>query len=89
MSDWRNCGDDTFTLHKTLGRPKLQLDENISEVLRTKILNANKTAGLLSTHIPYDNFLLKKDITFLNGGFFGCYISWAFILQPLKVFGPL
>ena len=44
VSDWKSRGDNTFTPHKTLGRPKLQPDENLSEILRTKILNANKTA---------------------------------------------
>ena len=59
VSDWRNRGNDTFILHKTFGRPKLQPDENISEVLRTKILNANKTVEQLSTYI-LQQFLTEK-----------------------------
>jgi len=49
--DWKSYGDNTFTSHKTLRHPKSQLDENISELLRTKILNTNKIAELLSTYI--------------------------------------
>ena len=41
VADWNKCGDNTFTPHKTLKRPKLQPDENISTILRTKIPNAN------------------------------------------------
>ena len=51
VSDWNSRGDSTFTPHKTLGRPKSQPNEDISELLRTKILNANKTGGQLSTPI--------------------------------------
>ncbi|GES84188.1 hypothetical protein H257_11777 [Rhizophagus clarus] len=51
VSDWNKRGDDTFTSHKTLGRPKSKPDENISELLRTKILDANKKAEQLSTPI--------------------------------------
>jgi hypothetical protein len=54
---WR-CGfrleqprDNTFTLYKVLGQPKLELDENISELLHTKILDANKKAKQLNTPI--------------------------------------
>ncbi|CAB4408974.1 unnamed protein product [Rhizophagus irregularis] len=49
VSDWYNRSDDTFTPHKVLGRPKFQPDENVSELLRTKILDANKKAEQLST----------------------------------------
>ncbi|GBC22902.2 hypothetical protein H257_11777 [Rhizophagus irregularis DAOM 181602=DAOM 197198] len=59
VSDWKSRGDNTFTPHKTLGRPKLQPDENLSEILRTKILNANKTAEQLSTH-TLQQFLAEK-----------------------------
>ncbi|CAG8656714.1 12624_t:CDS:1, partial [Funneliformis mosseae] len=27
VSDWNSCGNNTFTLHKVLGRPILKLDE--------------------------------------------------------------
>ncbi|CAI2198788.1 9637_t:CDS:1, partial [Funneliformis geosporum] len=33
VADWNKRGDNTFTPHKTLGRPKSQPDENISELL--------------------------------------------------------
>ncbi|CAG8735941.1 4636_t:CDS:2 [Rhizophagus irregularis] len=46
-----------------LGRLKLQLDEVISELLRTKILNANKAAELLSTH-TLQQFLAEKGYNF-------------------------
>ena len=59
VSDWKSRGDNTFTPHKTLGRPKLQPDENLSEILRTKILNANKTAEQLSTY-TLQQFLAEK-----------------------------
>ncbi|CAB4394660.1 unnamed protein product [Rhizophagus irregularis] len=49
VSDWYNRSDDTFTPHKVLGRPKFQPDENVSELLHTKILDANKKAEQLST----------------------------------------
>ncbi|GBC18536.2 hypothetical protein H257_11777 [Rhizophagus irregularis DAOM 181602=DAOM 197198] len=49
VSDWYNRSDDTFTPHKVLRRPKFQPDENVSELLRTKILDANKKAEQLST----------------------------------------
>ena len=48
--DWRSHRDNTFTPYKTLGHLKSQLNENISELLHTKILNANKTAELLFTY---------------------------------------
>ncbi|CAB4397704.1 unnamed protein product [Rhizophagus irregularis] len=51
ISDWRSHSDNTFTLHKTFRRPKLKLDENLSELLRTKILDSNKKAEQLSTPI--------------------------------------
>ncbi|GES77743.1 hypothetical protein H257_11777 [Rhizophagus clarus] len=51
VSDWNKRGDDTFTPHKTFGRSKSKPDENISELLRTKILDANKKAEQLSTPI--------------------------------------
>ncbi|GES82306.1 hypothetical protein H257_11777 [Rhizophagus clarus] len=44
VTDWNKHDDGTFTSHEVLGRPKSQPDENISELLRTKILNSNKTA---------------------------------------------
>ena len=50
VADWNKRGDDTFTPHKTLGRPKSQPDENISELLRTKILDSNKAAEQLSSY---------------------------------------
>ncbi|CAI2187128.1 2351_t:CDS:2, partial [Funneliformis geosporum] len=40
--DWNRCGDSSFTPYKVLRRPILKPDENISELLHTKILNANK-----------------------------------------------
>ncbi|CAI2184731.1 13233_t:CDS:1, partial [Funneliformis geosporum] len=43
VSDWNKRNDGTFTPHKTLGQPISQPDENVSDLLRTKILNANKT----------------------------------------------
>ncbi|GET02903.1 hypothetical protein H257_11777 [Rhizophagus clarus] len=36
VSDWNKRGDDTFTPHKTLGRPKSKPDENILELLRER-----------------------------------------------------
>jgi hypothetical protein len=51
VSDWNSHGDNTFTLYKVLGQPKLELDENISELLHTKILDANKKAKQLNTSI--------------------------------------
>ncbi|UZO29622.1 uncharacterized protein OCT59_023086 [Rhizophagus irregularis] len=51
VSDWYNRSDDTFTPHKVLRRPKFQPDENVSELLRTTILDANKKAEQLSTVI--------------------------------------
>src|SRR4051812_23783158 len=44
VSNWNKRGDDTFTPHKTLRRPESEPDENISELLHTKILDANKKA---------------------------------------------
>ena len=49
VSDWNKHGNGSFTSHKTIERPKFQPDENISEILRSKILNANKNAEQLST----------------------------------------
>lgn len=63
VADWNKRGDNTFTPHKTLGRPKLQPDENISELLRTKILNSNKAAEQLSTH-NLRQFLAEKGYEF-------------------------
>ncbi|CAI2163974.1 1128_t:CDS:2 [Funneliformis geosporum] len=51
VSDWNKHGDDTFTPHRIFGRPKYKLDENVSEFLRTKILNANKMAEQIPTPI--------------------------------------
>jgi transposase len=51
ISDWKKRGDNTFTSHKTLKRPKLKPDENISEILCTKILDANKKAEQLATPV--------------------------------------
>jgi len=51
VSDWNNRGDNTFTPHKTLGRPKSEPNENLSELLRTKILDSNKKAEQLNTPI--------------------------------------
>ena len=61
VADWNKHSDNTFTPHKTLGRPKLQPDENISEILRTKILNANKTAEQLSTYTLRQFFEINKE----------------------------
>ncbi|GES95996.1 hypothetical protein H257_11777 [Rhizophagus clarus] len=47
ITDWNKHDDGTFTPHEVLGRPKSQPDENISKLLRTKILNSNKTAEKL------------------------------------------
>ena len=44
VADWNKHNDGTFTLHKTLGWPKFQTDEDVTELLYTKILNSNKTA---------------------------------------------
>ncbi|GBC06068.1 hypothetical protein RclHR1_06600002 [Rhizophagus clarus] len=63
VADWNKRGDNTFTPNKPLRRPKLQPDENISEILCTKILNANKTAEQLSTH-TLQQFLAKKGYNF-------------------------
>ncbi|CAI2187370.1 8918_t:CDS:2, partial [Funneliformis geosporum] len=43
VSDWNKRNNGTFTPHKTLGRPISQPDENVSDLLSTKILNVNKT----------------------------------------------
>ena len=51
VSDWNKNGDNTFTLHKVLGRPKSEPNENISKLLRAKILDANKKAEQLNTSI--------------------------------------
>ncbi|PKY39636.1 hypothetical protein RhiirA4_452853 [Rhizophagus irregularis] len=51
VSDWNKHSDGTFTPHEVLRRPKSQPDENISELLHTKILNSNKTAEKVSTPI--------------------------------------
>ncbi|RIA88791.1 hypothetical protein C1645_825824 [Glomus cerebriforme] len=51
VADWNSRGDNTFIPHKVLGRPTLEPDENISELLRMKILNANKMGEHLSTPI--------------------------------------
>ena len=63
VSDWKSRGNNSFTPHKTLGRPKLQPDENISEILRTKILYANKTVEQLSTH-TLRQFFAEKGYNF-------------------------
>ncbi|UZO27911.1 uncharacterized protein OCT59_021463 [Rhizophagus irregularis] len=63
VSDWYNRSDDTFTPHKILGRPKFQPDENVSELLRTKILDANKKAEQLSTVI-LRQYLLEQGYNF-------------------------
>ncbi|CAB4413177.1 unnamed protein product [Rhizophagus irregularis] len=63
VSDWYNRSDDTFTPHKVLGRPKFQPDENVSELLRTKILDANKKAEQLSTVI-LRQYLLEQGYNF-------------------------
>ncbi|GES79742.1 hypothetical protein H257_11777 [Rhizophagus clarus] len=51
VTDWNKHNDGTFTPHEVLGRPKSQPDKNISELLRTKILNSNKIAEKVSTLI--------------------------------------
>ncbi|GBC03350.1 hypothetical protein RclHR1_05080016 [Rhizophagus clarus] len=81
VSDWNKRGDDTFTPHKTLGRPKSKPDENILELLRTKILDANKKAEQLSTPI----LQLNMDMNFLNGSFFGYFTIWVIILAKENV----
>ncbi|CAB4432492.1 unnamed protein product [Rhizophagus irregularis] len=61
--DWYNRSDDTFTPHKVLRRPKFQSNENVSELLRTKILDANKKAEQLSTVI-LRQYLLEQGYNF-------------------------
>ncbi|CAG8737718.1 6980_t:CDS:2, partial [Funneliformis mosseae] len=34
VADWNKHGDNNFMPHKTLSRPKLQPDENVSKLLR-------------------------------------------------------
>ncbi|GBC35133.2 conserved hypothetical protein [Rhizophagus irregularis DAOM 181602=DAOM 197198] len=63
VSDWYNRSDDTFTPHKVLRRPKFQPDENVSELLRTTILDANKKAEQLSTVI-LRQYLLEQGYNF-------------------------
>ncbi|CAB4383076.1 unnamed protein product [Rhizophagus irregularis] len=48
---------------EVLGRPKFQPDENVSELLRTKILDANKKAEQLSTVI-LRQYLLEQGYNF-------------------------
>ncbi|UZO23183.1 uncharacterized protein OCT59_015527 [Rhizophagus irregularis] len=84
VSDWYNRSDDTFTPHKVLRRPKFQPDENVSELLRTKILDANKKAEQLSTVI-LRQYLLEQGYNFLNGSFFEYYITWVIILARENV----
>ena len=43
--NWRSHGDNTFIPYKILKHFKSQLDENILELLYTKILNANIEKG--------------------------------------------
>lgn len=64
VSDWRSYKDNTFTPHKTLRHPKLQPDENILEILRTKILDANKKAELLFIHSTLQQFFAEKEQDF-------------------------
>ncbi|RIA94203.1 hypothetical protein C1645_734961 [Glomus cerebriforme] len=59
--DWNSHGDNIFTPHKVLGRPILEPDKNISEVLRTKILNANKAA-----HPHHADNILDKELLYKN-----------------------
>ena len=77
--DWKKCNDGTFMPHKTLGRPKSQSNENVSELLRVKILNANKTAEQIFTSILCQ-YLSEQGYTFLNGSFFSYYIIWDIIM---------
>jgi hypothetical protein len=63
VSDWKSHRDNIFTPYKTLRHPKLQPDENISEILHTKILDANKKAELLSIH-TLRQFLAEKGYGF-------------------------
>jgi transposase len=51
VSDWNKRGDNTFTPHKALGRRKSEPSEDVSELLRTKILECNKKAEQLNTPI--------------------------------------
>ena len=63
VADWNKHNDGTFTPPKILGRPKFQPDENVAELLRTKILKANKTAEQLSTPVLCQ-FLSEQGYTF-------------------------
>ncbi|CAB4410029.1 unnamed protein product [Rhizophagus irregularis] len=63
VADWNKRNDGTFTPHKTLGRPKFQTDDDVSELLRTKILNSNKTAEQVSTPVLCQ-FLSENGYTF-------------------------
>ncbi|CAI2196079.1 3404_t:CDS:1, partial [Funneliformis geosporum] len=51
VSDWNKRDDNTFTLHKTLGRQKTESSKDILELLYTKILECNKKAKQLNTPI--------------------------------------
>ncbi|CAB5092983.1 unnamed protein product [Rhizophagus irregularis] len=63
VADWNKRNDGTFTPHKTLGWPKFQTDDDVSELLRTKILNSNKTAEQVSTPVLCQ-FLSENGYTF-------------------------
>jgi hypothetical protein len=93
VNDWNKHSDGIFTPHEVIGRPKSQPNGNISELLRTKMLNANKTAEKFQL-LSFGSTYLNMDIHFPNGNFFG-YCTFGLLLyitvnfNQLRVFGRL
>ncbi|CAG8754501.1 11911_t:CDS:2, partial [Rhizophagus irregularis] len=80
VADWNKHNNGTFTSHKTLGWPKFQTDDDVSELLHTKILNFNKTAK----QVFYVSFFLKMDIHFLSGSCFSNAEEWNDVPDVVK-----
>ncbi|GES78562.1 hypothetical protein RCL_jg21467.t1 [Rhizophagus clarus] len=59
--------------------PKSESDENILELLCTKILDANKKAEQFTIPILLQ-FLTENGYEFLNGSFFKYYTAWVIIM---------
>jgi hypothetical protein len=69
VNDWNKDSNSTFTPHEVIRRSKSQPNGNISELLRTKMLNTNKTAEKFQL-LSFGSTYLNMDIYFPNGNFF-------------------
>jgi transposase len=63
VADWNRHSDGTFSVHKILGRPKLNPDDDIKILLRNYIIENNNTGKQIST-LTLQQFLSEHGHTF-------------------------